>query len=60
MSIGTRIKEARSEKGLSQKALADAVGMRQPTLSALESGKTQGTSLIATFAAKLGCQCTLA
>ena len=54
MSIGTRIKEARSEKGLSQKALADAVGMRQPTLSALESGKTQGTSLIATFAAKLG------
>lgn len=54
MSIGMRIKEARKEKGLSQQALAKAVGMRQPTLSALESGKTQSTSLIASFASKLG------
>lgn len=54
MSIGMRIKEARKEKGLSQQALAKAVGMQQPTLSALESGKTQSTSLIASFASKLG------
>ena len=54
MAIGDRIKEARLAKGLSQKALADAIGIKQPTLSALESGKAKGTSNIATFASKLG------
>lgn len=54
MNIGRRLKEERNLKGLSQQQLADAVGMQQPTLSALESGKTQSTSLIASFASKLG------
>lgn len=54
MSIGKRIKEVREEKGISQKDLANFVGIKQPTLSALESGKAKSTSNIASFAKKLG------
>lgn len=54
MSIGSRIKEARKAAGLTQKALAQKVGMAQATLSELETGESQGTTLIASFAAALG------
>lgn len=54
MSIGTRIREAREEAGLTQKQLAIRVGMRQPSLSQLETGESDGTTLIATFARELG------
>lgn len=54
MSIGTRIKEARLLKKLTQKQLADKVRVKQPTLSQLESGKSEGSTLIASFATALG------
>lgn len=54
MSIGTRIKEARIEKDLTQKQLAAKVGIKQPTLSELERGDSAGTTMVASFAAALG------
>ena len=54
MSIGTRIKEARRDRKLTQKQLADKVGIKQPTLLELENGDLTGTTLIASFAAALG------
>lgn len=54
MSIGTRIKEARRAAKLTQKALAQKVGMAQGSLSELETGESQGTTMIASFAAALG------
>ena len=41
--IGSRIKEARVDKGLSQKELALQVGMKQPDISKIEDGKTNIT-----------------
>lgn len=54
MSIGSRIKEARRAAKLTQKELAKKVGMAQASLSELETGESQGTTLIASFAAALG------
>jgi len=41
--IGAKIKEARVNKGLSQKELALQVGMKQPDISKIEEGKTNIT-----------------
>lgn len=47
-TIGARVKAARKQLGLSQKEVAAATGIEQPTLWAIESGKTQKTgSLLA-------------
>ena len=54
MTTGERIKEARLAKGLSQKALAEDVGITQPSLSQLENGESKSTSYTAAIAAKLG------
>lgn len=54
MNIGQRLKEERSLKGLSQQALADAVGIKQSAISQLEKGVSQKTSYVAAIAAKLG------
>jgi phage repressor protein C with HTH and peptisase S24 domain len=54
MSIGSRIKEARRAAKLTQKALAQKVGMAQASLSELETGESQGTTMIGSFAAALG------
>lgn len=54
MSIGSRIKEARRAAKLTQKALAQKVGMAQASLSELETGESQGTTMIGSFAAVLG------
>lgn len=54
MSIGSRIKEARLAAKLTQKALAQKVGMAQASLSELETGESQSTTLIASLAAALG------
>lgn len=54
MSIGSRIKEARRAKKLTQKELASKVGMTQGSLSELETGESKGTTMIASFAAALG------
>lgn len=53
MSIGTRIREARKVAKLTQKALAAKVGMAQGSLSELETGESQGTTLLATIASAL-------
>ncbi len=54
MSIGTRIREARKRVKMTQAQLAAKVGMAQGTLSELETGESDGTSLVASFAAALG------
>lgn len=47
MSVGKRVREARKKAGLSQQDLADAIGIKQPTLSELERGiSTSSTHLI--------------
>ncbi len=53
MSIGKRIKEARLEAGLSQKALATKAGVTQPSISQLETGESQTASSVASMAAAL-------
>ena len=54
MSIGQRIKKARVALKLSQAALGQRVGMTQASISELESGESEGTGKIASFAAALG------
>ena len=54
MTIGDRVRQARSEAKLTQKALAARVGLTQPTLSDLESNNSKGTASIAQIAAVLG------
>ncbi|MBI1952920.1 MAG: helix-turn-helix transcriptional regulator [Candidatus Omnitrophica bacterium] len=41
--LGATVKEARFEKGLSQRQLALRVGMRQPDISRIEEGKKNVT-----------------
>lgn len=43
---GPRLKEARTRAGLSQAQLAAKVGVSQPTIHALESGKQSGGSKV--------------
>lgn len=52
MSIGTRVKEARELRKLSQTALAKKIGIKQPTLSQLESGDSTRTSFLPQIAAE--------
>ncbi len=40
--LRVRLRELREAKGLSQFALAEAAGVRQGTVSALETGKSKG------------------
>jgi transcriptional regulator with XRE-family HTH domain len=54
MSIGSRIREARKSAKMTQAQLAAKVGMKQGTLSELETGESDGTTLVASFAAALG------
>ncbi len=37
--VGTLVREARIEKGLSQRQLSQAIGMKQPDISRIEEGK---------------------
>jgi SOS-response transcriptional repressor LexA len=52
--IGERVKYAREKIGMSQTALAEAVGIRQPTISDLEKGGNQGTKKLNAIAKVLG------
>ncbi|MDF4005290.1 helix-turn-helix domain-containing protein [Luteibacter sp. PPL552] len=54
MTLGERIKQARERAGLSQAALAQAAGIRQQTLSALEAGRASSTRSIVPLAEALG------
>src|SRR5579885_1356613 len=42
--LGTRLRHARKEREVSQAALAKAVGIKQPSVSELESGETKEMS----------------
>lgn len=54
MSIGKRLKEARSEAGLSQKVLATKAGVSQSAISQLETGESGSATNIGSLAAALG------
>jgi transcriptional regulator with XRE-family HTH domain len=54
MSIGSRIKETRKFRGMSQKDLAAKIGIKQPSLSELETGESTGTTYLARIASVLG------
>lgn len=53
MSIGTRIREARKLREMTQKELAAKIGIKQSTLSELETGESAGTTYLARIAAVL-------
>lgn len=52
--VGERVKQAREERGWSQKQLADAVGLKQPTIAALEGPKSDGSKHVVEIAIALG------
>ena len=45
--LKNRLKEARTEKGLSQSALAEMVGVSRNTISSIETGKFNPTAKLA-------------
>ena len=45
--LKNRLKEARSEKGLSQAALAELVGVSRNTISSIETGQFSPTAKLA-------------
>lgn len=45
--LKNRLKEARSERGLSQQQLAQTVGVSRNTISSLETGQFQPTAKLA-------------
>ena len=53
--IGERIKEAREKKGLSQRALADKLGVAQPYICAMEKGlRRPNLDMVAALSEVLG------
>lgn len=53
-AIGERIKEARARADLSQAALAQRVGIKQPSLAGIEVGKVRNTKHLVQIASALG------
>lgn len=49
-----RVRQARKHAGLTQRQLADLVGVRQPTLSDLERGESQSSAMLIQIAAACG------
>lgn len=59
--IGTRLKEIREEKGLSQQAVADASGILRPNVARIEGGRYNvGIDLLAKIASVLECDIDIA
>lgn len=54
MGLSERVRDSREKAGLTQKTLAELVGISGPTLSDLEAGKTQGSSHLVKIASVLG------
>lgn len=54
LQLKDRIKQARKFAKLSQKELANKIGITQPSLSELETGRSQSTSFIASIARVCG------
>lgn len=58
--IGTRIKELREERGLTQAELAEKSGLLQANLARVESGKySTGLDILGRIASSLGCRIDL-
>lgn len=53
-SIGDRIREARTAKGMSQAELAKKIGLSQGTIGHIEAGRNEGSRHLALIAAALG------
>ena len=53
-SLGERVRRAREAAGLSQAQLADAIGIRQPSLHAIETGKSERSKHASAIARALG------
>ncbi len=53
-TFGRRLRDARKAAGLTQKELADKVGLKQATISELETGEYLGSSKTAAMAEVLG------
>lgn len=47
LTLQNRLKEARAEKGLSQSALAELVGVSRNTISSIETGQFNPTAKLA-------------
>lgn len=45
-NIGGRIKHMREKRGMTQPELAEAIGIKQPSMSDIESGKSKSPSAI--------------
>lgn len=45
-NIGGRIKHMREQRGMTQPELAEAIGIKQPSMSDIESGKSKSPSAI--------------
>lgn len=54
MNFGKRVKRARQLKGYSQKELGNLVGLKQSTISEIESSEEQNTNKVAEIAEVLG------
>ena len=54
MNFGKRVKRARQLKGYSQKELGNLVGLKQSTISEIESSEEQNTNKVAELAEILG------
>lgn len=52
-TLGQRLKQAREAAGVSQGKLAEAVGMRQPSIQAIEKGEVRGTKHLLAIARAL-------
>lgn len=53
-SIAEQIRDARAEAGLTQEELAERVGVRRVTLSAVENGYNASLDLLQRIASELG------
>ena len=54
MSFKERLRQARKHAGLTQQQLAEKVGMTQPSITDLERGKSQSTTMTAELAHACG------
>lgn len=59
MRIGEIVKERREKKGLNQTELADLAGIKQATISRLESGKNENVTIENLRAIAIALNCSL-
>ena len=59
MNIGNQIRRLRKQKGITQKDLADSIGVTQPYLSQIESGKGTTTETMQKICKRIGAEIRL-